>query len=61
MMRLNQLFSVVFLSVVCVFMQAQTIKLIGVIKDEKGNPVQDVSVIELTHKKGTSSNDKGEY
>ena len=42
-------------------MQAQTIKLSGVIKDEKGNPIPDVSVIELTHKKGTTSNDKGEY
>ena len=42
-------------------MQAQTIKLSGVIKDEKGNPIRDVSVIELYHKKGTTSNDKGEY
>ena len=40
-------------------MQAQTIKLSGVIKDEKGNPIADVSVIELSHKKGTTSNDKG--
>ena len=42
-------------------MQAQTIKLSGVIKDEKGNPIRDVSVIELSHNKGTTSNDKGEY
>ena len=42
-------------------MQAQTIKISGIIKDEKGNPIRDVSVIEPYHNKGTTSNDKGEY
>ena len=60
-MTLNRLFFIAFFSFICAFIQAQTIKLSGVIKDEKGNPIRDVSVIELSHSKGTTSNDKGEY
>ena len=60
-MTLNRLFSIAFFSFICAYMQAQTIKLSGVIKDEKGNPIRDVSVREPYHNKGTTSNDKGEY